>query len=389
MQELDDPATRPTVLIVDDTPENLALASSILKVSYRAKVATSGERALQIAFSQDPPDLILLDIMMPEMDGYEVCRRLKTDERTCDIPIIFLTAKTSTEDEKMGFELGAVDYITKPISPPIVMARVKTHLALQRQRRTLQDNYRQLQNLEELRDNLVHMLVHDLRSPLTSIIGHLDLLETYETDSLTDEGKDLVRITKSSAATLVKMISSVLDVSRMESGQMMLDLAECEMKNMAGEAIARLAALKKDRKFTLKAPSDPIRINADPDLVTRVIQNLLANAFKFTPQAGEITLTIEPYDDHVRASVRDNGSGIPEEFRDKVFDKFCQVDARQKGHQYSTGLGLTFCKLAVEAHGGSIGVESDVGKGSTFWFELPISGPARTKAPQPETNDIP
>ena len=121
---------RTTILVVDDTPDNLALMSSLLKDAYKVKVANGGEKALKIAASDSPPDLILLDIMMPGMDGYEVCRRLKSDPRTMNIPVIFLTARSEVEDEKKGLELGAVDYITKPISPPIVMARVKNHLAL-------------------------------------------------------------------------------------------------------------------------------------------------------------------------------------------------------------------------------------------------------------------
>jgi len=121
-----------TILIVDDTPENLAMVSSMLSDRYKIKIATTGKKALQIAYSQDPPDLILLDIMMPEMDGYEVCRQLKNDSQVADIPVIFLTAKSDVEDEMKGFELGAVDYITKPVSPPIVLARVRTHLQLKR-----------------------------------------------------------------------------------------------------------------------------------------------------------------------------------------------------------------------------------------------------------------
>jgi putative two-component system response regulator len=121
-----------TILLVDDTPESLALTSSVLSDLYKIKIAANGKKALQIAYSQDPPDLILLDIMMPEMDGYEVCRQLKNDSQTADIPVIFLTAKSDVDDETKGFELGAVDYITKPISPPIVLARVRTHLRLKR-----------------------------------------------------------------------------------------------------------------------------------------------------------------------------------------------------------------------------------------------------------------
>jgi two-component system, sensor histidine kinase and response regulator len=379
MSELGESEKIQTVLIVDDAPENIALVSSILKGFYRAKVAINGEKALEMACSADPPDLILLDIMMPGMDGYEVCRRIKAHPGSSDIPVIFLTSKSQMEDEKMGFELGAVDYITKPISPPIVLARVKTHLDLQSQRRLLQESYKQLMKLEELRDNLVHMIVHDLRTPLTADVGYLDLLKTFEMENFTGEGKDLVDLARSAAETLIEMISSVLDVSRMESMDLKLNVTECELVDIAKGVVARFAALMGNRKLALMAPPNPVRLTADADLISRVIQNLLANALKFTPKPGEIHLAVESDDQFVRVSVQDSGPGIPAKYQERVFDKFFQVEARQQGQKYSTGLGLTFCKLAVEAHGGRIGVNSGLGQGSTFWFELPARGPEPSK----------
>jgi two-component system, sensor histidine kinase and response regulator len=366
---------KPTVLIVDDTPENIALVSSILKGFYRTKAATNGDKALEMAFSANPPDLILLDIMMPGIDGYEVCRRLKANPASSDIPVIFFTSKSRMEDEEMGFQFGAVDYIAKPVSPPIVLARVKTHLDLQTQKRLLLESYEQLVKLEELRDNLVHMIVHDLRSPLTAVIGNLDLLQSLETENFSMEGRQLVEIAMSAAEVLVEMTSSVLDVSRMESMDIKLNMAECELVDIAKRVTTRLAGLARNRKLALTTPSDPVKLRADPDLISRVIQNLVTNAIKFTPLAGEIKLDVESDVDFVRVSVQDSGSGIPPEYQDRVFDKFFQVEAKQHGHKYSTGLGLTFCKLAVEAHGGRIGVNSVPDYGSIFWFELPARGP--------------
>jgi len=367
-----------TVLIVDDGPENVALVGSMLRGVCQTRLAGTGEEALEIAFSDKPPDLILLDIMMPGMDGYEVCRRLKADDRTSDIPVIFLTAKTRVEEERIGFDLGAVDYIAKPVSAPIVLARVKTHLDLQCQKRQLQENYVQLRKLEQLRDSLVHMMVHDLRTPLTSVIGYLELLKEFETDNWTEEGKELVEIAYRSAETLVEMISAVLDVSRMESMKMKLNLTECDLTEIAEKAVAKLAPFRKGTQVDLKAPPYPVRATADPDLIARVIQNLLGNAIKFASQSVEAKVVIESGDDFVRVSVSDNGPGIPPEYHERIFEKFGQVEARQQGRKFSTGLGLTFCKLSVEAHGGRIGVESAIGRGSTFWFELPASGPQDT-----------
>ena len=165
----------PNVIVVDDTPANLQLLTGMLKErGYKVRPVPSGKLALQAA-KNDPPDLILLDIMMPEMDGYEVCERLKADEKLREIPVIFISALNETMDKVRAFGVGGVDYVTKPFQFEEVDARVRTHLELQRQRRKLKENYEQLRRLEELRDNLVHMIVHDLRNPLTGISGFLDL----------------------------------------------------------------------------------------------------------------------------------------------------------------------------------------------------------------------
>ncbi len=366
----------PNVIVVDDTPANLQLLTGMLKErGYKVRPVPSGKLALQAA-KNDPPDLILLDIMMPEMNGYEVCERLKADEKLREIPIIFISAMNETMDKVRAFGVGGVDYVIKPFQFEEVEARVRTHLELQRQRRKLKENYEQLRRLEELRDNLVHMIVHDLRNPLTGISGFLDLMLALEKGTLTEHGLEYLQTAKRSTTAVIDMVSAVLDVSKMEAGEMKLHLAECDLVRMAVDLMSGMQSLKEGREMVLDAPPAPVTVVADGDLVLRVVQNLLGNALKFTPSDGWIRLGIEPDDNRVCVRVRDNGPGIPAEYRVRIFEKFGQVEARANGQKYSTGLGLTFCKLAVEAHGGSIGVESEVGKGSTFWFVLPKNGPA-------------
>ena len=369
----------PNVIIVDDTPANLQLLTGMLKErGYKVRPVPSGKLALQAA-KNDPPDLILLDIMMPEMDGYEVCERLKADEKLREIPVIFISALNETMDKVRAFGVGGVDYVTKPFQFEEVAARVNTHLELQRQRSKLKENYEQLRKLEELRDNLVHMIVHDLRSPLTGISGFLDLALALEKETLTEDGLEYLQTAKRSTIAMIDMVSAVLDVSKMEAGEMKLHLVECDLVRIAADLMSGVQSLKEAREMILDAPPAPVTVVADGDLLLRVIQNLLGNALKFTPSDGGIRLGIEPDDKHVRVTVRDNGPGIPAEYRERIFEKFGQVEARSNGKKYSTGLGLTFCKLAVEAHGGSIGVESEIGKGSTFWFVLPKDGPRGQK----------
>ncbi|OGG52062.1 MAG: hypothetical protein A3F84_18375 [Candidatus Handelsmanbacteria bacterium RIFCSPLOWO2_12_FULL_64_10] len=366
------------ILVVDDTPENLQVLSGMLKgQGYRVRPVPSGRLALQAA-RNDPPDLILLDINMPEMNGYEVCERLKLDERLRPIPVIFISVLNETADKLKAFRVGGVDYVTKPFQFEEVEARVGAHLKLRglqvelgRQNHRLQESYDKLCDLESLRDNLCHMIVHDLRTPLTAVKGFMQLLEMTDGQNLSEGGRESVRKATGATETLVEMVSSLLDVSRMESGEMKLSLSECDLVSVARDVLGKMESLRGGRTLSLAMKEERILLTCDSDLISRTLQNLLGNALKFTPPDGEVRVGIEPGVGTVRVFVADNGPGIPPEYHKKIFEKFGQVEARSQRQKHSTGLGLTFCKLAVEAHGGQIGVDSEVGKGSTFWFVLP------------------
>ncbi|MCJ7524681.1 MAG: hybrid sensor histidine kinase/response regulator [Candidatus Aminicenantes bacterium] len=359
-----------TIMVVDDTPANLKLLQEMLQAQgYRVLAFANGKMALNAA-AKSPPDLILLDINMPEMNGFEVCERLKADAALKEIPVLFISALTETTDKVKAFSVGGLDYVTKPFQFEEVHARVQTHLELRRQRRELQEAYDKLQDLESLRDSLVHMIVHDMRSPLTIILGNLELARAQP---LPQDAAGYIANAVSSTRTLLEMISSLLDVNKMEAGQMTLEFSTVDMKVLLSETIRLVEPLKGQRALTLTSPEDMEALACDLRLIRRVVQNLIGNALKFTDkQKGIIAVSIESAaGGKVRVAVADNGPGIPLEYRERIFDKFCQVAARKQGQMYSTGLGLTFCKLAVEAHGGRIGLESEIGKGSTFWFELP------------------
>ncbi|HBA59494.1 MAG TPA: hybrid sensor histidine kinase/response regulator [Elusimicrobia bacterium] len=372
----------PSILMVDDTPANLELLTVMLKVrGYKVRAAISGKLALQAARNA-PPDLILLDINMPVMNGYEVCAELKSDEKLKDIPVIFLSALSETMDKVKAFGAGGVDYITKPFQFEEVEARVETHLELRRQKRRLQENLDDLHALEKTRDSLVHMIIHDLRSPLTGIHGFLELIREDEKKDLPKKLSHFIEEALKAAKQMIGIVNDVLDASKMEEGKMNLSPADCDLSRLMETAISGLDPLLEGREIRFIPPKKPAAVLADPDIILRVMQNLLANAIKFSPsEGGIIQVGIGSAGRLARVTVADNGPGVPPEYRQKIFEKFAQVDLPAGRQKNSTGLGLTFCKLAVEAHGGSIGIDAGAGNGSSFWFELPVAGPDPAKNP--------
>ena len=364
----------PDILVVDDNPANLQLLSGMLKRSgFKARPVTSGELALQAA-RRAPPDLILLDVSMPDMDGYELCRILKADEALKEIPVLFISAHGETADKVKGFAAGGVDYVTKPFQVEEVEARVAAHIELRRQRRLIQESLDKLRRLEDLRDNLVHMIVHDLRSPLMGLSGCMQALQMTEGQALSERARKLLTEARTAADKLTEMVSSLLDVSRMEAHAMKLSLRECDLADVILITVKKVEPLQGGRQVATLLPEDPVRVTCDPDLIHRVIQNLLTNAYQFTPEASHIRVGATQEGQSVTLFVEDDGPGIPHEYHEKIFEKFGQAETRAKRQKYTTGLGLTFCKLAVEAHGGKIGVESEPGHGSRFWFTLPFAG---------------
>lgn len=371
------------ILIVDDAPENLRLLAEMFKgLGYKVRIATGGAAALGAA-AQVPPDLILLDVNMPDLDGYEVCRRLKADEKLREVPVIFLSALSEPADKVKAFTTGGADYICKPFQYEEVRARVETQLKLLAQQRSLRESYDKLLGLEKLRDNLVHMIVHDLRSPLSAICAFLGFLKKDLQGALTAQAAEDIDETQVAANKLIGMVSDLLDASKLEEGKMKLNLTDCDLAAVLGNVMTAMKPLARGRLITLEAGAGPVKVPADGELVARVAQNLLANALKFAPaEGGYVRLEVKPAGAGARISVANNGPAIPPELHQKLFEKFGLAEiSRSKSGGYSTGLGLNFCKLAAEAHGGTIGVTSADGGETVFWLELPAGGPAAKPGP--------
>lgn len=359
------------ILLVDDTLENLQVLGDMLrKHGYKVRPVPTGKLAIQACTAQ-PPDLILLDINMPEMNGYEVCAKLKADPVLREIPVLFISALSESMDKVKAFGAGGVDYITKPFQIEEVEARVATHVAMRRQRQELQANYDRISRLEETRKNLSRLVVHDLRNPLNAIKAFLEEVDERN-PGLDADSQKYLRRAHAASRQLIDMTNSLLDLSRMEEGEMKLTREPVNLAELCREAVANAAMQADKRVLTVESSDTPPVAQVDRSLVQRIIQNILGNALKFTDrETGRVTLRAETEGDSVVVSITDNGPGIPEEFHSQIFGRFFQVQGTQVAGVHSTGLGLSFCKLGVEIHGGHLEVISKPGQGATFRFSLP------------------
>jgi signal transduction histidine kinase len=374
--------TEGLLLVVDDDATNRdVLARRLERQGYSVAKAENGLQALEM-MRGSTFDLVLLDIMMPEMDGLEVLKRLKADEELQHIPVIMISAMSELDSAVQCIEMGAEDYLPKPFDPTLLKAR--TVACLERKRahdrenrftRDLQESNRRAHELESMRDSLTNMIVHDLRTPLTSVISGLQTLESM--GGLDEVQREMMDISLSGGQTLLGMINDLLDISKMESGSLQLELGEISPASLVKSAILQVVSLASASEMKLVTEISPLvpTIYADGDKLLRTLVNLLSNAIKFSTHGGIVTIVAHPDDDgrSLQFSVTDAGEGIPPEAFDRIFEKFGQVETRTAGRKHSTGLGLTFCKLVAEAHGGRIWVESEMSKGSTFFFTIPLA----------------
>ena len=524
--------TKGDVLIIDDTPENLTLLAEMLKQEgYKVRSATKGSTALRGAQAV-PPDVILLDVNMPEMNGYEVCQQLKHSDRTRDIPVIFISALGDVIDKVKAFQVGGVDYITKPFQLAEVQARINTHLTLCRLQQQLQTQNQQLQaeirdrqqaeakfakvfrtsphpiaittrtegrfvdvnpaflqltgytqtevvghtlndlqlgisansdrapslqsatigslynqecelqtksgerrivllSLEDielegipctlnlvnditqrkrLENEFISVVSHELRTPLSSLMGALDVLGTGQLGNLTEQGQNVLNIAITNTERLIRLVNDILDLERLKSGQITLQLTECNLAQIIIQATEAMQAMADQSQVQLHTQPLSVTLWADSDRLIQTLTNLLSNAIKFSEPGSTVWLKAEvqkvgvesqeehregredggdgevweetqfsslpphlptPHS-HILLTIRDRGRGIPADKLDLIFDRFQQVDTSDARHKGGTGLGLAICRSIVEQHHGRIWVESELGQGSTFYIRLPL-----------------
>jgi len=359
-----------TILIVDDEPSARDTLEALLwSEGYELAFAASGQEALD-RLEDLKPDVILLDVMMPGMNGFEVCQRLKANEQWRPIPVILITALDSKEDLVRGLDAGADDFLHKPVNGPELRARVRSMLRIKRQHDELEATLR-------LREDLSNMIVHDMRSPLASILLHSQLLAMKVASPDVSKHTETIR---AEAQRLDSFINDILMLAKMEHGQLILSRSPVDVNQIALEAEKGYSAIAQSRQINLVVdlPEESQRVSLDANLFRRVLDNLLSNALKFSPAGSTVTLRItyprartasEPQAPHVRIQVLDEGPGIPEEHRQRIFNQFEIVALRQRQIP-QIGLGLAFCKMVIEAHGGRIFVEANEPKGSVFTIEI-------------------
>lgn len=350
----------------------------MLEPDYITIAAVNGDEALAAARADPPPDIVLLDVMMSDMDGYEVCRQLKAEPETADIPVIFVTALDQRGNEAYGFEVGAVDYITKPIAEEIVRARVRTHLALvaslrelKKNQKTIQSRNAELDEMNQLKNKFIGMAAHDLRNPIVSILGFTDVL--LSDDELeAEDSKRYLEIISAACKKMLDLISDTLEVSVIESGELLLNPGFGSLAELVIERLQILDPIAARKNIEIVKNFDTVENSwFDPSRVAQVIDNLISNAIKFSPHDKKIFVSLDETDDDVTISIKDQGPGIAAEDQHRMFDHFQKLRNKPTDGESSTGLGLAIAKKIVDVHGGRINVESKAGDGATFSFSLP------------------
>ena len=383
----------PRILIADDVPANVELLRDQLQLlGYRTIEAVDGPSAVEACLAEQP-DLCILDVSMPagslgvddRSTGFEVCRRIKRDARTSRIPVIFVTALSDTPDRVRAIEAGGDDFLTKPHNRLVLGARVRSLLKLKATTDALEGSLQRLRELEKARDDLMKMIVHDLKTPLTSVLASLEMVLDGDFGALAQPQQEAVAHAFAKAGDLLSLIEDLLEIARIEDSQLRLQLSSINPAEFVRSVVADWGMrLRQERAtVTVEISADTPIVQADRALLSRVLSNLIQNAIVHAGHPVAVQIRVTGDGDGVRLSVQDDGPGIPAEHRELIFRKFESLRKPGGSRVRGSGLGLTFCRLAVEAHGGRIWVESEVGKGSTFLLRLP----RQPQAPEPSRRD--
>ncbi len=375
------------VLVVDDNLPNREVAEGHLATAgYQAIQAEGGAEALQL-IEQHRPDLVLLDVLMPGMDGFETCRQIRMLPVVGDTPILFLTALGDLGTHKQALDSGADDFLTKPINRTELLIRVRSLLRIKQLGDELKNNYDVIRSqrdellaAQRQKEELTALIVHDLKNPLSSILSNAQfVLGRHQLGA--DERESLTDVVSASQA-MVRLVMNLLDISRSEDGALVPHVTEFDLPTLLGEVCKEMGRRLEDKDQRLAPTLSPeVRmLRGDRDLIRRVLENLIDNAYKYGPRHTTIGIDVWPatMDDGaepaVEIRVRDEGEGIPVSYRQMIFEKYGRVEGRAgNAGRSSHGLGLVFCRRAVGVHGGAIWVEDGVARGGCFCVRLPVA----------------
>ena len=353
------------VLVVDDEPTNIQIIKELLKDQYSMRVANSGHKALKIVESNPNIDLVLLDIMMPEMDGYQVCQALKESSLTASVPVIFLSAKNQTDDMTRGFELGAVDYITKPIDPPLLKARVKTHIRLKRSQDNLNDQIDAVMETMKLREEVERITRHDLKSPLSASLTTAEQL--LDSAYLGIEQRESIELIRDATREVIDLINRSLDVFKMECGTYQCNPSSIDLVKLTQRVVNEFRASAKEQGIVINFDGPLLAFGLVEESTTRsALGNLIKNAVEASSSGHKVSVQVGLNEDHIEICIH-NPSAIPEDIRETFFAKYAT-----SGKSGGTGIGTYSAKLMIEAQHGSIHFDSSVSEGTNIFINLPI-----------------
>jgi signal transduction histidine kinase len=363
------------VLIVEDDRLSARVLSGILQSEgYQLAEAGSGERALNL-YEEFRPHLVLLDVILPGMDGFETCRRLKQAFGEKSAPVIFITAKSQSDDVVEGLTAGGVDYLPKPFKSNEVLARIRVHLHNQLLSEQQQALVEQLSKVNAAKNKFLGMAAHDLRNPLASIRGITEFLSDGAVGPLSSEQRELIETIRNASHSMLDLVNELLDLTAIEAGELKLRFEAHRFDELVAKCVAMSTreSTKKQTRVIFEAPQ-PTKLIADSAKMKQVIDNLLSNAVKFSPPGSTVRVTVQPDASRNLCTfcVCDEGPGIPENERDKLFKDFSRLSIQPTGGEKSTGLGLAICRKIVEAHHGAIVAENLPGKGCQFRVTLPL-----------------
>ncbi|MDR8391007.1 hybrid sensor histidine kinase/response regulator [Aliifodinibius sp. S!AR15-10] len=371
-----------TILIVDDSEQNVRLLSHVLKKEgYKILEALNGRKALDIV-AEKAPDIILLDVIMPDLNGFEICKKLKDQQSTKDIPIIFLSSLSETDSKVKGFNVGGVDYITKPFQREEVLARIDLHVRLKQLQDELEEKIDELKEREQRlnalnkrKDELMRILSHDIRNPVTGIIGVAQLLSESSEDLSMEDRETMYHSIEESGRKIQRLVNDLLNKGTAERSISELNTEQVNVDEMVKEVIElhQPTALTKKISFDLESDKE-IELRLDRQKMEQVVGNLISNALKFTPEGGTISIGVDKNTekDQVEIKVSDNGVGIPEnELPDLLTDDGPKNVRTGTNGEKGSGIGLDIIKQFTELHGGSVLIDSCQGEGTTFTIKLP------------------